>query len=106
MTENLLPDLHSEAENILKEFTSQNFIKSESKILKSKENEIIEPVIFQITTLEDKTYKIELSRSGYQILESGQFYESFDTLLGQISPKYMSSFSNLLFSKLSEIKNE
>ena len=69
-------------------------------------------VFFSIRTKEKQDFLINLTLKGFCVVDkpesdqSATFYETIYALLQDISPSYVSSFSNALFMKLNSLKEE
>lgn len=71
-------------------------------------------IYFNVTTLENKNYCIELSSVGFRIVGSdydlvdcksnSKYYETPYSLLNEISEMYQTSFGNALLEKLKNIQ--
>ncbi|KAH3668857.1 hypothetical protein OGAPHI_002612 [Ogataea philodendri] len=53
-----------------------------------------------ITTLEDKSYRIQVSVDGWHLLASDQFFPTFESLANEISPKFQRKWLLKLSEKL------
>ncbi|KAF7418746.1 hypothetical protein HZH68_001399 [Vespula germanica] len=72
-------------------------------------------IYFNLTTLENLKYCIELSSAGFTIVgnkhddasnKGNQYFETPYSLLNSTSPQYRDSFGNLLLEKLKELSQE
>jgi len=91
-----------------------NDVKNHVNILTIAENlpNTNQSIFFNVETREKLRICVKLSGAGFQIvgndfnsLDEGKdgFYETLQSLLSQVSPKFVESFGNELSSKLSEL---
>lgn len=60
----------------------------------------------KITTSENTTFKISVDLKGWFVIGKEDCYETFETLMGQISPLFSKSFGHQLTTKLMSLQQD